>query len=143
MSQSMQRVRRSARAVPHGTEILEFMLQPKTRQLLVTAAESGVPAVTAISGKLQELVGFKDAKLAPVKQFTGLSVRAVLEEEGFEVAGVGVRLSNDPVFRTGSVYRRHTDSDSTDLLARIAASLTDDEAKRLTTLLRRRANKQS
>jgi hypothetical protein len=143
MSQSMQRARRSARAVPHGTEILEFMQEPKTRRLLVAAAEAGVPAVTAISGKLQALVGLKDVKLAPVKQFTGLCVRAVLEEEGFELAGVGVRLSNDPVFRTGSVYRRHTESNSADLLARIAASLTDDEARRLTTLLRRRANKRS
>jgi hypothetical protein len=122
---------------------LEFIQEPKSRRLLVAAAEAGVPAVTAVSGKLQELVGLKDAKLAPVKQFTGLCVRAVLEEEGFEVVGAGVRLSNDPVFSTGSVYRRRTDTGSTDLLARIAASLTDEEARRLTTLLRRRAVKKS
>ena len=140
MSRTMRRARRSARAVLHGTEILEFVQEPETRRLLIAAAESGAPAVTAISGMLQELVGPKDAKYAPVKQFTGLCVRAVLEEEGFEVAEVGVRLSKDPVFRTGSVYRRQSDSDSTDLLVRFVESLTDDEARRLKVLLRRRAD---
>ena len=66
----------------------------------------------------------------------------MLEEEGFEVAEVGVRLSKDPVFRTGSVYRRHSDSDSTDLLARFVEKFTDDEARRLKVLLRRRADSQ-
>jgi hypothetical protein len=140
MSRSMQRARRSARALLHGSEILQFIQAPKTRRLLIAAAESGAPAVTAISEKLLELVGPKDAKLAPVKQFAGLCVRAVLEEEGFEQADAGVRLSNDPVFRTGSVYRRRRDSDSSDLLARFVASLTDDEARRAKILLRRRAD---
>ena len=138
MSRTLRRAQRSARAVLHGTEILEFVQELKTRRLLIAAAESGVPAVTAISGELRELVGPKDAKLAPVKQFAGLCVRAVLEQEGFEVADAGVRLSNDPMFRTGSVYRRRSDSDSTDLLVRFIESLTDDEARRVKTLLRRR-----
>jgi hypothetical protein len=141
MSQTMQRARRSARAVLHGTEILKFVQEPKTRRLLIAAAESGAPAVTAISGKLQELVGPEDARLHPVRQFTGLCIRAVLEEDGFELADAGVRLSNDPVFRTGAVYRRRDDSDSTDLLARLVETLTDDEARRVRTLLRRRARR--
>lgn len=138
MSRTMQRARRSARAVLHGTEILEFVQEPNTRRLLIAAAELGSPPVTAISHKLQELVGPKDAKLAPVKQFTGVCVRAVLEEGGFELADTGVRLSNDPVFRTGSVYRRRSNSKSTDLLVRFVESLTDDEARRIKILLRRR-----
>jgi hypothetical protein len=141
MSRSMQRAQRSARAVLHGAKILEAMQQPKMRRLLVAAAESGAPPVTAISDRLQELVGPKDAKLAPIKQFAGLCVRAVLEEDGFELADTGVRLSNDPVFRTGSVYRRRSDSDSTDLLVRFVESLTDDEARRVKILLRRRADR--
>jgi len=96
--------------------------------------------VTAVSSALKTLVGATDAMLAPVKQFTGLCVRAVLEEEGFELAETGVRLSNDPVFRTGSVYRRNSASDSKDLLARFVESLSDDEARRLKTLLRQRAD---
>jgi hypothetical protein len=141
MSGSMQRARRSARAVLHGTQILEFMKEKKTRRLLVGAAETGAPPVTAISSALKTLVGIPDAKLTPVRQFAGLCVRAVLEEEGFELAETGVRLSNDPVFRTASVYRRNSASDSKDLLDRLVESLTDDEAKRLKTLLRHRADR--
>ena len=96
--------------------------------------------MTAISRKLQELVGPKDVKLAPVKQFAGICVRAVLEEEGFELADTGVRLSKDPVFRTGSVFTRSSGSGSTELLARFVESLTDDEARRIKILLRRRAD---
>jgi hypothetical protein len=137
----MQRARRSARAVKYGPEILEFVQELKTRRLLVAAAATGAPPVTAISGKLQQLIGPEFAKLTPIRQFTGLCVRAVLEEEGFELAEVGVRLSKDPVFRTGAVYRRQSASDSTDLLGRFAESLTDEEARRLKLLLRRRASK--
>jgi hypothetical protein len=117
-----------------------LLQEAKIRRLLVAAADSGAPPVTAISGKLLELVGPKDAKLTPVRQFTGLCVRAVLEEEGFELAEVGVRLSQDPVFRTGAVYRRQSASESTDLLSRLVESLTDEEAGRLKLLLRRRAS---
>jgi hypothetical protein len=127
--------------VRYGTDILEFVQEPKTRRLLVAAAESGAPAVTAISGKLQELVGPKYANLAPIKQFTGLCVRAVLEEEGFEVAQTGVRLSNDPVFRTASVYKRTLaigNSDETELLERFIASLNDAEARQALRLLKNR-----
>jgi len=139
-SRAMRRAVRSARAVLHGPQILEFVKEPKTRRLLVAAAESGVPPVTAVSGRLLQLIPEKDAKLMPLKQFTGLCVRAVLEEEGFEVAETGVRVSNDPVFRTGSTYRRiqvdHRRSSG--LLVRIIQDLTDEEARQALRLLRKR-----
>jgi hypothetical protein len=141
MSRTMQRARRSARAVLHGTEILKFVQEPKTRRLLIAAAESGAPAVTAISGKLQELVGPEDAKLHPVRQFTGLCIRAVLEEDGFELADAGVRLSKDPVFRTGAVYKRTIatgNSHETELLERFIRSLNDAEARQALKLLKNR-----
>src|SRR5258707_1124622 len=94
-SKAMRRAVRSARALRDGGRILKFVQEPKTRRLLVAVAESGAPPVTAISSGLQELVGPKEAKLAPVKQFAGMCVRAVLEEEGFERAEPGVRVSND------------------------------------------------
>jgi hypothetical protein len=126
--------------VLHGSEILALTQTPKVRALLVAAAESGAPAITAISARLLELVGSKDAKLAPVKQFAGLCVRAVLENEGFELAEAGVRLSNDPVFRTGSVYRKNSAPKSADLLIRFVEALTDDERRRVRTLLSRRTD---
>jgi hypothetical protein len=119
---------------------LELIQDPEIRRLLVDAAETGAPPVTAISGELLERIPTKDAKLMPLKQFAGLCVRAVLEEEGFEVAETGVRVSNDPIFRTGSTYQRvkAEKSASSSLLVRLIGILTDDEAKEAIRLLRKR-----
>ncbi|MGH1570915.1 hypothetical protein ACRAWG_09855 [Methylobacterium sp. P31] len=111
------------------------------RAALIEAAESGLPPVAAISAALIERVGSDDAQLAPVKQFVGLCVKAVLEDAGFEVAGSGVRLPRDPVFVTGAVYRRATQfapSLSTDLLIRILGALSDDEAAAAADILKAR-----
>jgi hypothetical protein len=139
-SKAMRRATRSARAILHGPKILEQIQQTKVRRLLVAAAQSGVPPVTAISDKLLEILPRKDAKLTPVKQFTGLCVRAVLEEEGFDVAETGVRVSNDPVFRTGATYRRLVagKSPAVALLSRIIQTLTDEEVEEAVKLLRQR-----
>lgn len=136
----MRRAARSARAVVKGDVILKMIQEQKTRRLLVKAAESGAVPVTAISGKLLEQIGARDAKLLPIRQFVGLCVRAVLEEEGFALAESGVRVSNDPVFRTGSTYRRSENGTNhhTDLLDRIIERLTDQEASRALDLLLRR-----
>jgi hypothetical protein len=139
-SKAMRRAVRSARAVLHGARILEFVQDPKTRQKLITAAVAGAPPITAISSRLAELVGVKDVKLQPVKQFAGICVRAVLEEEGFRVAARGVRVSNDPVFRTGSTYERipvGTTKKAT-FLTRLVQCMTDEEASEVLELLRRR-----
>jgi len=122
----------------HGQRILDFIRATKTRRSIVKAAETGAPPVTAISEQLIELIGKNDAKLPPVKQFVGVCVRAVLEEEGFEVAEKGVRVSSDPLFRSGSTYERAVQRHSRMLLERFAASLTDGEARELAKLLRRR-----
>ena len=138
---SMQLVERSARAVLHGPAILQFVRTPKVRAKLIVAAETGAPPVTAISSELLNLVGEVDAKLAPVKQFTGRCVRAVLEEGGFELVQTGVRLSNDPVFRTGSVYNRTSAPEKTGataLLIRFIETLTDAEAQQALQLLKKR-----
>jgi len=141
VSKAMRRAVRSSRAVLHGAKILEWIQQPKVRRALAAAAESGVPPVTAISSKMiSDVISTKDAKLPPVRQFIGLCVRAVLQEEGFEVAEAGVRVSNDPIFRSGSTYRRmQTEQQVTSgLLARIVESLTDEEAREVASLLRKR-----
>jgi hypothetical protein len=137
-SKAMRRAVRSARAVLHGARILEFVRGPQIRQKLIAAAESGAPPITAISSRLMDLVGAKDVKLLPVKQFAGICVRAVLEEEGFQVAAKGVRVSNDPVFRTGSTYERPMTTKKTTFLARLVQCMTDNEATEVLELLRRR-----
>jgi len=138
---SMRRVERRARAFRHGPEILQFVRTPHVRAILIAAAETGTPPVTAISAQLIKLVGAAHARLMPIKQFTGRCVRAVLEEADFELVETGVRLSNDPVFRTASVYKRNTapeKGDAAKLLVRFIASLTDAEAQQALRLLKKR-----
>jgi len=138
-SKAMRRAMRSTRAVLQGTRILEFIQRPEIRQKLIAAAEAGVPPVTAVSSQILKLVG-QVAKLPPVKQFVGLCIRAVLEQEGFHVAAKGVRVSQDPIFRTGSTYDRGPDTTKgSTFLARMVQSLTEQEADELLALLRRRS----
>ncbi len=140
-SKAMRRAERSSRAVLHGAKILQLVCNPKNRERLVTAAKLGMPPVTAISSAVQKLVGENDAKLAPIKQFTGLCVRAVLEEEGFELLETGVRISNDPIFRTGSVYQRSDKKEvppAYAILARFIRVLTDEVADYVIKLRQRR-----
>jgi hypothetical protein len=65
----------------------------------------------------------------------------VLEEEGFEPVETGVRLSNDPVFRTASVYKRISAPEklgAPSLLVRFIDTLTDAEARQALQLLKNR-----
>lgn len=104
ISPSLQ-VKRSARAIRNGEEILAHVLS--CQAALVAAADRGVPPVSAVSKGLSEK--FPQAmKAAPVRQFVGTAVKAVLVEAGYEVQQTGVRLPRDPVFTTGSVYRKAT-----------------------------------
>lgn len=128
---TLRRARRTARAVPDGPAILEYLSGSETRKSLVAAAEAGHPPVAAVSRELVEMIGQQKASLTNVKQFVGLCIRAVLEEEGFSVEGAGVRLSHDAVFKTGSVYRRKEYKDTAPtngLLIRFLDSLNDEEA---------------
>jgi hypothetical protein len=141
MSKAMIRAQRSARRVPQGAKILEFVESARIRKMLVAAALQGEPPVAAISREFASLVGPKDAKLAQVKQYVGLCVGAVLEEEGFEVERSGVWLGDDPVFSTGSVYRKIPGDGSSkrgDLLERFVKALSEEEALRVQALLGRR-----
>jgi hypothetical protein len=137
----MTRARRSAAAVRSGPEILEFLLSGEARKALKGAAHRGEPPVTAVSEALRKRFG-EDMGFPPVRQFAGLVIRAILEEEGFRVAESGVRISRDPIFRTGAVYEAIADekkSGSLDgLVAFLTERLSDSEIGRLRQLLRRR-----
>lgn len=137
----MVRARRAARNVPKGADVLEFLNSAKGRKLLVATAAAGDPPVSAISGDLTKILSAKDLKLTPVKQFVGLAVRAVLEEEGFEVARTGVWLGNDPVFSTGAVYQKVSKPSADaadDLLGRFVEMLSDVEMGKVVELIERR-----
>lgn len=146
MSKSMIRAQRAARRVPYGAEILEFLGGQKGRKALLAAANAGEPPVAAISKDFATLVGGKNAKSTQVKQFVGMCVRAILEEEGFEIDRTGVWLGNDPVFSTGSVYRKIKAASGArayqiEFLERFAQILSEEEVVILEDFLSRRRKK--
>ncbi len=130
-AKSMRRAERAATSLVAGEAILATLKNEQTR--LVAAAKQSRPPVAAVSGILLKKHGDTVMEL-PVRQFVGLAVRAILEEAGFEVAYTGVRINGDPVFRTGSVYRPHTDDNDApemdDVLERMMKALTADQARR-------------
>jgi hypothetical protein len=128
-SRAMKRARRTAVAVKDGAAILDFICKPSSKAALVALAKRGSPPVGAISAQLLQKFG-SDVKLTPVKLFIGICVRAVLENEGFQVADKGVRLKDDPIFRTGSVYETVAQNrpESSDVLERVLASLSEADA---------------
>ena len=139
---TMRRATRTARSVPNGKKILDLLSSKENLAKLERAASAGIPPVTAISDKLIETVGSEDASLRPVKQFVGLCIRALLEAAGYEVAERGVRVSNDPLFRTGTTYQiRQVDLEAAPLLERIIDVLTEQEVDRALRLLRDRKSK--
>lgn len=96
-------VRRAAQSILHGPEILDLVVANK--DALIKAAEEGAAPVTAISAKLAKRFPLQ-MKTAPVRQFVGSAVKAVLASAGYEVQQTGIRLPRDNVFTTGAVYRK-------------------------------------
>lgn len=100
---ALARLKRSAQAFPNGPAIFELILANKPA--LVTAADEGLPPVSSISAELKRRFA-ADVALSPVRQFIGSVIKAVLVDAGYEVHQTGVRLPRDPVFTTGSIYRK-------------------------------------
>lgn len=101
----MRRAKRAAQALNEGPAILAFLQKPEMRALLVEGAKEDVPPVSKVSADLLEEFG-DSIKPMPVKQFIGMVVKAVLAEEGYELEDTGVRIHDDPLFRSGSTYSK-------------------------------------
>lgn len=98
----LAKARRAASVIHRGDEILECVEDEK--DLLIEGAEEGVPPVSKIGRILEDQFG-DDVKHLPVRQWIGSLVRALLAVEGYDVEDRGVRF-RDPVFKSGSTYRR-------------------------------------
>lgn len=78
-----------------------------------------------------------DIGALPVRQFIGMAVRAILSEKGYEVEERGIRISGDPVFRTGATYRLvSAEENDDDLLVRFVDMLNPGELRRLHDLVK-------
>jgi hypothetical protein len=124
-------VLRAAQAVSRGLEMLA--LAEESKSALVAAAEAKKPPVTVLAPIVGNALGAELLRQHAVRRFLGLAVSSVLAEQGFEVARKGVRLRDDPVFTTASLYRRAGQLpliEAPDILERMLAGLTKPEQLR-------------
>jgi hypothetical protein len=135
-----RRLRRSAAALGDtGVEILEWLHEPEQRAALIKAAETGLPSVAGISKAFVAKFKKDTGKTMVIRQFVGRAVKNIMEDAGYEPADTGVKLSDDPVFRTGTRYRsrneQERDDDENPLLERFVAILNVAELRQLKKLV--------
>jgi hypothetical protein len=137
----IRRAKRSAKSILGGEELLQLLLTPKFMELMKAAVPLEIPPVANISQDLADFEFREDVDLhaMPVRQFIGMTVKAVMVTQGFEVMETGVKISGDPIFRSGSTYQKgeaqEDAEDDEDLLARFVASLNARELTRLQKLV--------
>ncbi|WP_157063997.1 hypothetical protein [Methylobacterium tarhaniae] len=126
-----QRVKQLARASPTLARLQAFIFGETLEAALLAAVPQGKPPVGAISGLLIDKFGIDTFKSPQTKQFVGVAVAAKLETLGYVATGKRIRITNDPIFTTGGLFRKvaaSPRSSSHELLARFVAALTEDEA---------------
>lgn len=99
------RAARMAKSDPNRRLVWDFLRRDHTATL-VTAADLGAVPVTAISTALLERFGAEVLDPPSMRQFIGIAVSAILQEEGFIVDRTGVRLRGDPLFGAGALFER-------------------------------------
>ncbi len=137
MSATRHRALKLARHVPDGERLFSHLTSKAVRTVLAKAVEDGAPPVERLSSDLLARFPGSFAGLQS-RQFVGLTVRAVLEEEGYAVQHPKVRISGDPLFKIGARYRKvpRVRRDGVDgFIERFLSVLTEDEARSAHALL--------
>ncbi|WP_454265435.1 hypothetical protein [Sinorhizobium fredii] len=137
----MRKARRASQSIVGGDKLMDALTSKAYVSAMVEGIREEVPPVSKISHMLHEQFpgNAPDLKATPVRQFIGMAVKAILMDEGYELDETGVRIANDPVFRTGSTYRLAAASEveeDDDILARFVAMLNPDELRRLQDLVK-------
>jgi hypothetical protein len=139
----MRRARRAARTVKRGLEMFDRLQQPDAMALMKEAIDDERPPVERLGALFLDEFGPAVREL-PVRKLLGLCVRAILDEDGYQLVQSGVRIHDENgVFRTGSTYELkeaadepevYDVDDDDDLLAELLAKV----AKRLPEIQRRK-----
>lgn len=136
-----QRMKQLARASRTLARLQAFIFGEALEAALLATASEGKPPVGAVSRHLIEQFGTDTFKSPQTKQFVGVAVAAKLETLGYVATGKRIRITNDPIFTTGGLFRKvaaSPKSSSHELLARFVAALTENEALIVAELLVRR-----
>jgi hypothetical protein len=135
----IRKAQRGSRSIVGGEELLQVLTSGPYIIALEEGVEEEVPPVSKISHMLKERFpgNEPDLKAMPVRQFIGSAVRAILSERGYALDESGVRIPNDPIFSTGSTYRKiEEEDDAEDFLERFVEMLSPAELRRLQVLIK-------
>ncbi|NKK58827.1 hypothetical protein GFM44_23300 [Rhizobium leguminosarum bv. viciae] len=134
----IRKARRGAKSIVGGEPLLAALTSSRYIQLMEQGVAKSLPPVSMISDLLvEQFEGKVDLESNPVKQFIGSAVRAILSDLGYEVDETGVRIKNDPIFRSGSTYVKiDSEEEDDDILSRFVAMLNVDELQRLQVLVK-------
>jgi hypothetical protein len=131
MKNRMTQARRLAASTYLGSEIMEFLQRPEIIAKLKEAATAGTQPLTAIS--LELVASFPSViRDAALKRRAGFFISAILNAEGFDVLEPNVRTKN-PIFSSAALFKKRSEATTalTSLISRLAAALTEDEARQL------------
>lgn len=129
-SKSMRRVLLMSAATSFGADALETLKEEVPK--MIEAINLSRPPVSVLGEILLKKYG-AEIRQTTARQFIGLGVGAILQELGYEISARGVRISGDPVFRSGALYRLRVEggnAEADDALDRMMKSLSPDQAKR-------------
>ncbi|MGV2100182.1 hypothetical protein [Rhizobium sp. 21-4511-3d] len=135
----IRKAQRGSRSIVGGEELLKVLTSGPYITALEAGVEEEVPPVSKISHMLKERFPDEvpDLKAMPVRQFIGSAVRAILSERGYALDESGIRIPNDPIFTTGSTYRKiEEEDDEEDFLERFVEMLSPSELRRLQILVK-------
>jgi hypothetical protein len=99
------RLQRLTHSLADGEAIIAFLQEPAQVSAMIAAADRGLPSVVGVSRPLLDRFGSK-VKQTIHKQYTGMAVRWIIEQHGFQVLDQGVKISGDPVYASGTRYVR-------------------------------------
>ena len=92
-------------ALEWGDRLWKFLNRPKIVNRMTSVSDSGKPAAGAIGEWLLYEFG-NSVREDRVKQFIGCLIKQVMERQGYILCGKRYPTPDDPLFTSGSIYRK-------------------------------------
>jgi hypothetical protein len=135
------RLQRLTHSLADGEAIIASLQEPAQVSAMIAAADKGLPSVVGVSRALLDRFGSRIRETI-YKQYSGMAVRWIIEQHGFQVLDQGVKISGDPVYASGTRYVRRattsasaqsstTDEKRTDIIERFVSVLNVAELHQL------------
>ena len=88
-----------------GKALWKFLISQEALLMMKTATYLSKPALEPLQPSLLELFG-EEVKSDRIKQMLGKMVRQIMENQGYALDQVGVRLKQNPLFLSAARYKK-------------------------------------